>query len=95
MLTIRLSRIGRRNLPFFRIVLSDHRKSAKKGYKEVLGWHNPLKHESEINVDRTKELIALGAQMSEKAAKIAYRKSNDEVFKKFIIERNRTRTKKD
>jgi small subunit ribosomal protein S16 len=95
MLTIRLSRIGRKNLPFFRIVLTDHRLSAKKGYKEVLGWHNPTKHESQLNVDRVLELVSNGAQMSERAAKIAFKQSNDETFKKFIIVRDRTRTAKD
>jgi len=95
MLTIRLSRIGRKNLPFFRIVLTDHKLSAKKGYKEVLGWHNPTKHESVMNVERAKELIAHGAQMSERAAKIAFKQSNDEIFKKFIIVRDRTRVGKD
>ena len=95
MLTIRLSRIGRKNLPFFRIVLTDHKLSAKKWYKEVLGWHNPTKHESQLNVGRVLELIGNGAQMSERAAKIAFKQSNDETFKKFIVVRDRTRTAKD
>jgi small subunit ribosomal protein S16 len=95
MLTIRLSRIGRKNLPFFRIVLTENRLSAKKGYKEVLGWHNPTKHESQINVDRVLELVGNGAQMSERAAKIALKQSNNDTFKKFIVIRDRTRTAKD
>jgi len=95
MLTIRLSRIGRKNLPFFRIVLTDHRQSAKRWYKEVLGWYNPTKHESQINVERVKELISHGAQMSERAAKIAFNQSKDDVFSKFIVFRNRTRATKD
>jgi ribosomal protein S16 len=36
MLKIRLSRAGKRNMPFFRVVLTQHEKAAKHGYKEVL-----------------------------------------------------------
>ena len=45
MLKIRLSRAGKRNSPFFRVVLTEHSAAAKHGYKEVLGFYNPLSKE--------------------------------------------------
>jgi ribosomal protein S16 len=36
MLVIRLSRHGRKNLAVYRVVLSEHTKPVKYGYKEVL-----------------------------------------------------------
>ena len=56
MLTIRLSRHGRSKRPFFRIVLTEHTKPAKFGYKEVLGSYDPLNHILQADV----ELLRLG-----------------------------------
>ncbi|MFA7285139.1 MAG: 30S ribosomal protein S16 [Candidatus Absconditabacterales bacterium] len=84
MLIIRLARTGQKNLPFFRIVLTDHKKPVKSGYKEVLGWYNPIKHEYQLDVDQLKQYISHGTQLSERVAKLAYARSKDEVFKKFF-----------
>ena len=50
MLTIRLSRHGRSKRPFYRIVLTEHTKPAKFGYKEVLGSYDPLHHKLEKKI---------------------------------------------
>lgn len=84
MLIIRLARTWQKNLPFFRIVLTDHKKPVKSGYKEVLGWYNPIKHEYQLDVDQLKQYISHGTQLSERVAKLAYARSKDEVFKKFF-----------
>lgn len=56
MLKIRLSRAWKRNMPFFRVVLTEHTKAAKHWYKEVLGFYNPLSKDFKIkNVDKVKE----------------------------------------
>ncbi len=91
MLKIRLARAGRRKLPFFRVVLTEHTKSPQGGYKLVLGWFDPIKHITEIKVDAIKEWIAKGAQPSERVAKIAYKKTGDDFFKGYYTERERTK----
>ena len=84
MLTIRLSRTGRRNRPFFRVVLTEHTKPVKSGYKQVLWWYDPIKHNGEYNVEEIKKHIKNWAQMSSRAAKLVYNYSKDDIFKKFF-----------
>ena len=48
MLKIRLSRAWKRNMAFFKIVLTEHTKAAKHWYKEVLGFYNPISKEFKI-----------------------------------------------
>ena len=85
MQTIRLSRWWRKNLPFFRIVLTDHRKPVKSWYTDVLWRYNPLRHESEVDTTKMLALIANGTHVSSRVAKLAYNKSKDETFKKFFV----------
>lgn len=94
MLKIRLSRWGKNKSAFFRIVLTEHTKSAKSGYKEVLGWFDPINHKMEIDLEKTKEFINKWAQPSERVAKLIYQKSKDVFFKKFFKEIERIRKTK-
>jgi small subunit ribosomal protein S16 len=94
MLRIRLSRHGRTHRPFFRIVLTEHTKPVKSGYQQVLGWYDPINHKQDLDIDAIKEWISKGAQPSERVAKLAYKVSGDEMFKKFFRIRERQRPKK-
>ncbi len=94
MLTIRLSRHGRSKKPFFRIVLTEHTKAVKSGYKEVLGWYNPLEHTLEVDADAVASRVSKGATLSERAAKLIYNETKNDAFKKFIVVRERTRKSK-
>jgi len=94
MLTIRLSRQGRTKKPFFRVVLTEHTKPVKAWFKEVLGWFNPLTHTLEVDTDAVVSWIAQGAQLSERVAKLLYNQTKNEIFKKFIVVRERTRKSK-
>lgn len=94
MLTIRLSRTGRRNLPFFRVVLTEHHKPVKCGYSEVLGRYNPLNHQSQIDVEKVKALITKWAKPSERVAKLLFKSTNDQLFKSFFVERARVKAVK-
>jgi len=94
MLTIRLSRQGRTKKPFFRVVLTEHTKPVKAGFKEVLGWYNPLTHTLEVNTDTIVSWIAQGAKPSERVAKLLYTHTKNDLFKKFIVVRERTRKSK-
>lgn len=70
MLTIRLSRAGRKHIPFFRIVLTDHRQSAKHGYLKVLGSWNALSKELHFDRAEAEKYVSCGAKYSESLAKI-------------------------
>lgn len=70
MLKIRMSRAGRKHVPFFRIVLSEHRESAKHGFQKVLGFYNPISKELRIDMEEANKHIALGAQFSPSLKKV-------------------------
>src|SRR6185295_17116384 len=66
MLTIRLTRKGKKNQPFFRVVVIDKRRSSKGGRAvEDLGYVDPLTKRKSINNERAKYWVEKGAQPSE------------------------------
>jgi len=66
MLKIRLQRIGRKNDPAFRVVLTDKKNSTKSGrFIEILGTYNPKVHEMNLKTDRIKYWMERGAKPSE------------------------------
>ncbi|MDQ3075545.1 MAG: 30S ribosomal protein S16 [bacterium] len=66
MLKIRLQRIGRKNDPAFRVVLTDSKNSAKSGrFLELVGSYNPKKGETTFDGERIKYWIKNGAQLSD------------------------------
>jgi len=65
MLAIRLQRIGRKNEAHFRVVLTDHKNSAKSGrFKEILGTYNPKLGTMLLKEDRIKHWMSFGAKPS-------------------------------
>lgn len=92
MLAIRLARAGKHKSPFYRVVLTEHTKPVQMGYKEVLGWFDPLKHKSEIDAAAVKTRISKGAQPSNRVAKLIFAQTNDSFFEKYIEKTTRTRT---
>ena len=66
MLKIRLQRIGRKNDPSFRVVLTDSKNSTKSGrFLEILGTYNPKAGEKNLMTDRIKHWMSLGAKCSD------------------------------
>lgn len=66
MLKIRLQRTGRKNNPQFRVVLTDHRNSPKTGkFLEVLGHYDAKQGKFEVDGERAKYWIKVGAQVSD------------------------------
>ncbi|MBP9802817.1 MAG: 30S ribosomal protein S16 [Candidatus Pacebacteria bacterium] len=66
MLKIRLQRIGRKNEPSFRVVLTDSKNAAKSGkFLEIVGSYNPKAGETIFKTDRIKHWIKNGAQISD------------------------------
>jgi small subunit ribosomal protein S16 len=67
MLTVRLSRGGRKNDPIYTIVVTDSRKPRDGGYLEKLGQYlphdkQPLKN---VKVEKLKTLMQKGATISD------------------------------
>lgn len=68
MLKIRLQRIGRKNAPSFRLVLTDSRNSTKSGKSlEILGFHDFQKDGTKLKNERILHWISKGAQVSDTA----------------------------
>ena len=69
MLMIRLQRVGRKNNPSFRVVLTDKRNSTRSGrFLEVLGHHDfrgTTSPDNHIDAEKIKHWISKGAQVSE------------------------------
>lgn len=66
MLMIRLQRVGRVNIPTFRVVLTDSKNSTKSGkYLEVLGTYDAVNNIKEIKADRVKHWMGHGAKLSD------------------------------
>lgn len=67
MLSIRLTRLGRRNRPFYRIVVADSRRARDGSFIDELGHYDPvIKPEViEIDTDKVDEWIKKGAQPSD------------------------------
>lgn len=71
MLKIRLARSGKKNMPFFRVVLTEHSAAPKSGYMEVLGHYNPISKEFVMkDLEKVKGFIAHGAQFSPRVEKL-------------------------
>ena len=55
-----------------------------------MGNFDPIRHQFTIKADRVKELIALGAQVSERVAKLMFKETGDDLYKKFFTFREST-----
>jgi len=64
MLTIRLQRIGKKNQPYFRVVLIEHTRKVKGEYKELLGSYNPRTKETSLKTDRLQYWVSKGVKPS-------------------------------
>ena len=65
MLKIRLQRIGRKNDPAFRAVLTDSKNSTKSGkFLEILGTYNPKLGVRTLKNERIEYWMSKGAQCS-------------------------------
>ena len=73
---IRLTRLGDKKSPFYRVVVTDSRKARDGEYIEKLGTFNPLTNPAEIvlNEERTQYWLSTGAQPTETARTILVNK---------------------
>ena len=65
MLVIRFFRVGKKNQPSFKIVVTEKQKSSTKGrFVEEVGFYNPLTKEKVLKQDRIKYWLSVGAKPS-------------------------------
>ena len=68
---IRLSRIGKKNRPYWRVVAVDGRKKRDGASLDNLGTYDPIKHTLlQINTDRVADWVAKGAVCSPTVIKL-------------------------
>ena len=74
MVSIRLSRGGAKNRPFYHVVVTDSRSSRDGRYIERVGFFNPLARGGEprlnLDIERVDYWKANGAQPSDRVAKL-------------------------
>ena len=66
MVKLRLTRMGGKKRPFFRIVATDSRAKRDGRFIEILGTYDPVKNPPEVRLqdDRVKYWLSVGAQPS-------------------------------
>ena len=94
---MRLTRMGDKKSPFYRIVVIDSRNARSGEYIDKIGYVDPLKTPAEINIDveKAKDWISKGVQptetvksylvnagVMEKSSKLSAPKTNDKKKKK-------------
>jgi small subunit ribosomal protein S16 len=64
MVKIRLRRMGRRNRPYYRVVVADSRSPRDGKFIDIIGQYDPLTDPATINIDEEKALkwLRSGAQ---------------------------------
>ena len=69
---IRLKRLGAKKAPFYRIVVADSKSPIDGKFIEEIGYYDPTKEPSVINVDaeKAKKWLATGAQPTETVKRI-------------------------
>lgn len=67
MLRIRLTRVGKKNSPAYRVVVADKRKAVKRKFIEIVGHYNPTLNPKEIVINKERAIFWMnnGAQPSD------------------------------
>ena len=67
MTAIRLTRMGAKKRPFYRIVVVDSRQARDGGYLECVGLYHPISNpvKVELNVERITHYVKCGAVLSD------------------------------
>lgn len=74
MVTIRLTRRGAKNSPYYHVVVTDSRKRQGGKSLELVGFFNPVARKGEqklrLDIPRIDHWVGKGAQQSERVAKL-------------------------
>jgi small subunit ribosomal protein S16 len=76
LVTMRLSRIGSKKRPFYRIVVIDKRRARNGRFLEVVGQYSPIANpvHMEVNAERAQYWLSKGAMPSETVRSILRKK---------------------
>ena len=76
MVAMRLTRIGSKKRPCYRIVVIEKRRAQNGRFLEILGQYNPLSQPAriEVNEDRARYWLSKGAKPSETVRSILRKK---------------------
>ena len=79
MVRIRLTRMGAKKKPFYRVVAADQRSPRDGRFIEQLGYYDPLKdpHLIKLDLERVDYWLSVGAQPSGTADKLIKRARTD------------------
>ncbi len=99
MLKIRLQRIGRKNDPSFRVVLTDSKNSTKSGrFLEILGTYNPRAKDDNLQKklenERIKYWMSKGAKLSDTMHNFLVHDKTIEGKKKNVLPKKRPTVKR-
>ena len=94
---MRLTRLGDKKSPFYRIVVCDSRKARDGEYIEKIGHYNPLTNPAEVKVDaeRAKYWLERGVQPTETVKSLLVREGVIPKSDKLSPSRTKVRKKKD
>lgn len=64
---MRLTRLGDKKSPFYRIIITDSRKARDGEYLDLVGTYDPIKQPAEVklDVDKIKDWLSKGVQPTE------------------------------
>lgn len=60
MLTIRLTRVGKKNSPSYRVVVADKKRAVKRKFIEIIGNYNPTLVPKQLVIDKDRALFWMG-----------------------------------
>jgi len=93
-LKIRLQRKGRRNRPFYRIVVAEKARAVQGRFLEIVGHYDPIKKDLVLKTERIEYFISNGAKPSQTVARLAV-KQGMKGLEKFIDKRVTKPTKEE
>lgn len=92
-LSIRLTRVGRRKSPFYRLVVAEARMPRDGRFVEIIGHYQPLRAETklEIKEERALHWLMIGAQPSDTVRSLLRKKGIMQKWHEARLERKRAR----
>ena len=77
MVTVRMSRAGTKKVPFYRVVVADHRRPRDGKFLETIGTWDPRTRGGILTLDRVRydAWLKQGATPSELVAKLAFKQA--------------------
>lgn len=85
MVKIRLKRMGAKKAPFYRVVVAESTSPRDGRFKEILGSYNPVTEPAEVKIDieRARYWMSVGAQPTDRVARLLKFNGMDEIELKF------------